>query len=82
MLLQVSTVSEKLPKIPLFGPSLIHYLRLLGPQQHPQSGVLLTSLSTWETESSLSEINLESAGGVLNGCNIFWIKNCQTPAAL
>jgi hypothetical protein len=37
------TVSEKLPKITLFRPSLIHQLRLLGSQQHPQSGVLLTS---------------------------------------
>jgi len=37
------TVSEKLPKIPLFRPSLIHQLQLLGSQQHPQSGVLLTS---------------------------------------
>jgi len=30
------TVSEKLPKIPVFGPSLIHQLRLLGSQQHRQ----------------------------------------------
>jgi hypothetical protein len=28
------TVSEKLLKIPLFGPSLIQQLRLLGSQQH------------------------------------------------
>jgi hypothetical protein len=35
------TVSEKLLKIPLFGPSLIHQLRLLGSQQHPQSGTEL-----------------------------------------
>jgi hypothetical protein len=28
-------VSEKLLKIPLFGTSLIHQLRLLGAQQHP-----------------------------------------------
>jgi len=34
------TVSEKLPKIPLFEPSLIHQLRLLGSQQHAQIGVL------------------------------------------
>jgi hypothetical protein len=40
------TVSENLPKIPLFGPSFIHQLQLLGSQQHPQSGVLLTSFST------------------------------------
>jgi hypothetical protein len=58
------TVSEKLLKIPLFGPSFIHKLRLLGPQQHPQSGVLLTSFSTWGTENSLAEINLESTGVV------------------
>ena len=53
------TVSEKLPKISLIGPSLIHQLRLLRSQQHPQSGVLLTSFSTWGTENSLAEINLE-----------------------
>ena len=62
-LLRGPTISEKLPKIPLFGPSLIHQLRLLGSQQHPQSGVLLTSFSTWGTENSLAEINLESTGG-------------------
>jgi hypothetical protein len=56
------TVYEKLPKIPLFGPSLIHQLWLLGSQQHPQSGVLLTSFSTWGTKHSLAEINLESMG--------------------
>jgi hypothetical protein len=37
--------------------------RLLGSQQHSQSGVLLTSFSTWGTENSLAEINLESMGG-------------------
>jgi len=57
------TVSEKLLKISPFGPSLIHQLRLLGFQKHPQSGVLLTSFSTWGTENSLAEINLESTGG-------------------
>jgi len=61
-LLRGLTSSEKLPKIPLFGPSLIHQLRLLGSQQHPFSGVLLTSFSTWGTENSLAEINLESTG--------------------
>jgi hypothetical protein len=76
-LLRDRTVSEKLPKIPLFGPSLIHRLRLLGFQQHPQSGVFLTSFSTWGTENSLAEINLETTG-VINGCNIFWVKNWQT----
>jgi len=57
------TVSEKLPKIPLLGPSLIHQLQLVGSQQHPQSGVILTSFSTWGTENSLVGINLESTGG-------------------
>jgi len=53
-----------------FGPSLIHQLRLLGSQQHPQSGVLLPSFSTWGTENSLAEINLESTGGgVIKGFN-------------
>jgi hypothetical protein len=49
--------------IPLSGPSLIHQLQLLGSQQNPQSGVFLTSFSTWGTEKSLAEINLESTGG-------------------
>jgi len=57
------TVSENLPKFPLFGPSLIHQLPILGSQQHPQIGVLLTSFSTWGTENNLAEINLESTGG-------------------
>jgi hypothetical protein len=70
-LLRGRTVSEKLPKIPLFGPSLIHQLQLIGFQQHPQSGVFLTLFSTWGTENSLAEINLESTG-VTKGCNIFW----------
>jgi hypothetical protein len=46
-LLRDCTVSEKLPKISLFVPSLIHHLRLLGSQQHPQSGEILTLFSTW-----------------------------------
>jgi hypothetical protein len=57
------TISEKLPKIPLFGPSLIYQSGLLGSQQHPQSGVILTSFSTWGTETILAAINLESMGG-------------------
>jgi hypothetical protein len=64
------TVSEKLLKIPLFGPSLINELQLLGSQQHPQNGVLSTSFSTWGTENSLVEINLERQG-LITGCNIF-----------
>jgi hypothetical protein len=68
------TVSEKLPKS--FGPSLIHQLLLLGSQQHPQNGVLLTSFSNWKTENSLTEINLESTGGNKG------FKNWQTLAAL
>jgi hypothetical protein len=62
-LLSGRTVSEKLPKIPLFGPSLIHQIWLFGSKQPPQSGVLLTSFSTWGTEKSLAEINLESTEG-------------------
>jgi hypothetical protein len=57
-LLRSHTVSEKLPKILLFGPSLI-----LGPQQHPQSGVLLNLFSTWGTGNSLAEINQERMEG-------------------
>ena len=45
------TVSGKLLKIPLFGPSLIHQLQL-GSQQYSQSGVLLTSFSAWGTENT------------------------------
>jgi len=56
-------VSKKLPKIPPFGPSLIYQLQLLGSKQHPQRGILLNSFSTWGTENSLAEINLESTGG-------------------
>ena len=61
-ILRGRTLSEKLPKIPPFGPSRIHQLRLFGSQQPPQHGVLLTSFSTYETESSLAEINLDSTG--------------------
>ena len=49
------TVYEELLKIPVFGP-LIHQLQLLGSRQHLQSGVLLTSFSTWGTKDSLVEI--------------------------
>jgi len=62
-LLRGRTVSEKLPKIPLFGPSLLHQLWFLGSQKHRQSGVLLTSFSSWGTENSLAEMYLESTGG-------------------
>jgi hypothetical protein len=62
-LLLSRTISEKMPKIPLFGPSLNYQLRLLGSQPHPQSGVHLTSFSIWGTENSLAEINLENMGG-------------------
>jgi hypothetical protein len=72
-LLSGGTVSQKLLKIPLFGPSLIHQVQLRGSQQHPQSGVLVTSFSTWVTENSLAEINLDSTG-VTKGCNIFGVK--------
>jgi hypothetical protein len=75
------TFSEKLPNIPLFGPSLIHQLQLLGSQQHPQSGVLLTSFSNWGTENSVAEINMESTGGD-KGLSHFWVKNWQTLSAL
>ena len=70
-LLRGRTGSEILSKFPLFGPSLILQLRILGTQQNPQSGILLTSFSTWGTENNLAEINLESTGEV-KGCKIFW----------
>jgi hypothetical protein len=50
-------VTEKLPKIPLFGPSLIHQLWLL------LSNILSTSFSIWGIENILVEINLESTRG-------------------
>jgi hypothetical protein len=74
-LLRGRTVSEKLPKIPLFAPSLIHQLRLLGSQKHPQNGVLLTSFSTWGTENGLAEINLQSTGKGGDKVTFFWVKN-------
>jgi hypothetical protein len=61
--LHCHTVSEKLQNVPLFGASLIHQLWLLGSWQNPQSEVLLTSFSTWGTESSLVDINLEGGRG-------------------
>jgi len=75
------TVSEKIPKTPHFGLSLIHQLWFYESQQHPQNGALLTSFSTWGTENSLVQINLESAG-VIKVVTFFWVKNCQTLAAL
>ena len=62
-LLHGRTVSENLPKIPLFRPSLIHQLRLLWSEQYLENGVLLASFSTLEGENSLMEINLYSMGG-------------------
>jgi hypothetical protein len=56
--LRERTVSEALPKISLFGPSLIHQLWLSEFQKHPQSGVLLTQFSPWGTENSVAEVNL------------------------
>jgi hypothetical protein len=71
--LDSDTVSEKLLKVPLFGPSLIHQLRLVRSKQHLQNGVLLTSFSAWGAENNLAEINLEGTrGGLIRGCNIFW----------
>jgi len=62
-------VSEKLLKISLFGPSLLHQLWLLGSQKHLQSGALLTSFSTWgEGESGEGK---SGELGVIKGCNIF-----------
>ena len=58
------TVPEKLLKIPLFGPSLIHQLWLLGSQQRAQSVVFLTSFSNWGIENSLAEMNIEIQGEI------------------
>jgi hypothetical protein len=57
-------ISDKSPKFPLLGIYLIH--QFICSQQYPQSGVFLTSFSTWGTENSLAEINLESTG---RGCD-------------
>ena len=59
MLLRGRTVLKSCQEF-LFWTFLIHQLRLLGSQQHPQSGVLLTAFSTWGTENT--EINMESTG--------------------
>jgi hypothetical protein len=67
-LLRGRTVSGKLPKIPIFGT--FSSVMASWSQQHPQSGVLLTSFLTWGTENSLTEINLESTG-VIKGCKLF-----------
>jgi hypothetical protein len=61
--LRCHAVSEKLPKISPFRPDFILHFLLIRSQQHPQIGVLFTSFSTWGTENSLMEINLESTGG-------------------
>jgi len=61
-LLRSRTVSEKLSKIPRFGFFLNHHLRLLGSQQHPQTGVLLNSFSICGTDNNLAEIDLEITG--------------------
>jgi hypothetical protein len=52
--LRCRRISEKLPKIPPFGSSLINQVRFVGSQQHPQSGVFLTSFSVWGTENILA----------------------------
>jgi hypothetical protein len=49
-----STASEKLTKIPMFGPWI---------SERPQSGVILTSFSAWGTKNSLAEINKSGAHG-------------------
>jgi hypothetical protein len=43
MQLRGRTISEKLANFSLFGPSLIHQLRLLGFQHQPQSTCVWTS---------------------------------------
>jgi hypothetical protein len=80
-LLRRRTVSEKLPKIPLFGPSLIHQLRFYGSQQHLQSGVILTLFLAWGTENSLADLKLESTGCIfLNITHDFHVTAiCRNP---
>jgi len=51
-------------------------------KQHPQRGVLLSSFSTWGTENSLVEINLNSTGGDNGLLTFFGVKNWQALAAL
>jgi len=50
-------------KIPLFGTSLFHQLLIFVAQQHPQFGVLLSSISTSGAENILAKVNLDSTGG-------------------
>jgi hypothetical protein len=75
------TVSEKLPKIPLLGPSLIHQLRLLGSH----------IIKEWNYINFIFNFgNIKYSGrhksgeyrGVIKGCNIFGGKNWQRLAAL
>jgi hypothetical protein len=74
-------VSEKLPKIPLFGPSLFPSYGFLDLNNICKYGVLLTSFSTQGTKNSLVEINLKSTG-MIKGCDFWGVKNWQTLAVL
>jgi len=72
-LLRGRTISETLPKIPLFGPSLIHQLRLLGSQQRPQSGVLFNFIFNLGNR----KYSGGDKSGEYGGCNIFWSKTVK-----
>jgi hypothetical protein len=74
-LLPCCTVSEKLPKISLFGPSLIHQLWLLGSQQHLQNGVILTSFL------SASAIGIMSWQDVTQSSLCSGVEECATKHA-
>jgi hypothetical protein len=43
-------------------------MQLVGSQQHSQNSVLVTLFTTWETENSLVEKNVDSTGAI-NGSN-------------
>jgi hypothetical protein len=81
-LLRRRTVSEKLPKIPFFGAFFNSSVTASWISATSAKWSLLISFSTWGTENSQAEINLERRG-VKKGCNIFGgVKSWQTLAAL
>jgi hypothetical protein len=61
-LLHGRAVYVNMPKITLFGSSLIYQLRLLRSKKHLQSGELLKLFSTLGTENILAEVDLENTG--------------------
>jgi len=74
-LLRGRTVSEKLSKIPLFGPSSVTASWISATSA---KWSLLTSFSTWRTENSLAEINLARTVGGLKFVTFLGSKLANT----